>query len=273
MKNKLLILGLAAVLAMACWASAASATQIGDFVSNTDPSTGLAAEAIFDYTGTTLTITLINTQTGSFPSTFDSANTVCGLFFNATYLGSPYYVSSTTDRTNASAVVATGYPNANGSLVITGTSITYTQGTNISSHWAYDTFDYGGSNQGVGAAGFSGTGTQPNFDGQILGASGTGTAVDGVDYGILPAGYVTGLSPLTHINANTGVTGQPLVWNAVVFEFTGVMHQPDITQASFQYGTNLSDNFFTVPLPPSALLLGSGLLGLMGLGWRRRRQS
>jgi hypothetical protein len=28
---------------------------------------------------------------------------------------------------------------------------------------------------------------------------------------------------------------------------------------------------FVVPLPPSALLLGSGLLGLVGLGWRRRR--
>ncbi len=28
-----------------------------------------------------------------------------------------------------------------------------------------------------------------------------------------------------------------------------------------------------VPIPPSALLLGSGLLGLVGLGWRRRKES
>ena len=28
-----------------------------------------------------------------------------------------------------------------------------------------------------------------------------------------------------------------------------------------------------VPLPPSALLMGSGLLGLVGLGWRRRQTS
>jgi hypothetical protein len=28
-----------------------------------------------------------------------------------------------------------------------------------------------------------------------------------------------------------------------------------------------------VPVPPSALLMGSGLLGLVGLGWRRRKES
>jgi hypothetical protein len=27
----------------------------------------------------------------------------------------------------------------------------------------------------------------------------------------------------------------------------------------------------TVPIPPTVLLLGSGLLGLVGLGWRRRK--
>jgi hypothetical protein len=28
--------------------------------------------------------------------------------------------------------------------------------------------------------------------------------------------------------------------------------------------------FSTVPLPPAVLPLGSGLLGLLGLGWRRK---
>jgi len=35
----------------------------------------------------------------------------------------------------------------------------------------------------------------------------------------------------------------------------------------------LAGTFDTVPLPPSMLLLGSGLLGLVGLGWRRRKTS
>lgn len=46
------------------------------------------------------------------------------------------------------------------------------------------------------------------------------------------------------------------------------------------YGTNMPYAIFddyqvgsNVPLPPSMLLLGSGLLGLVGLGWRRRKTS
>ncbi len=32
-------------------------------------------------------------------------------------------------------------------------------------------------------------------------------------------------------------------------------------------------DFAPIPLPPSALLLGSGLLGLVGFGWRRRKNA
>jgi hypothetical protein len=30
---------------------------------------------------------------------------------------------------------------------------------------------------------------------------------------------------------------------------------------------------YMVPLPPTVLLLGSGLLGLVGLGWRRNKKN
>jgi hypothetical protein len=49
-----------------------------------------------------------------------------------------------------------------------------------------------------------------------------------------------------------------------------------LTQLAFSSDSGFTmDNFVDalIPLPPSALLLGTGLLGLVGLGWRRRKTS
>lgn len=60
-------------------------------------------------------------------------------------------------------------------------------------------------------------------------------------------------------------------------QFSGLFHidfnASGIAPGSFtstQLGSG--DVLNQVPIPPTALLLGSGLLGLVGLGWRRRKQ-
>jgi len=53
--------------------------------------------------------------------------------------------------------------------------------------------------------------------------------------------------------------------------FNGIYTVTGYGQNSVNY--TLTGTLSTVPLPPSMLLLGSGLLGLVGLGWRRRQAS
>jgi hypothetical protein len=70
--------------------------------------------------------------------------------------------------------------------------------------------------------------------------------------------------------------------NDFTLDYVGLLNQiPGYDAASYAYlhytyqcGNDFmmgSAQGFQVPLPPSALLLGSGLLGLVGLGWRRRK--
>lgn len=72
------------------------------------------------------------------------------------------------------------------------------------------------------------------------------------------------------------ITTTPVVWHLGA---GGLNNEVDInvdglTNFSFVWGTATCANDViagNVPIPPSALLLGSGLLGLVGFGWRRKQ--
>ena len=79
----------------------------------------------------------------------------------------------------------------------------------------------------------------------------------------------------TYSNANASIAGNgphnPFLNQTASFVLSipGVNSGTGIESATFYFGTCPGDGVY-VPIPPSALLLGSGLLGLVGLGWRKR---
>ncbi len=123
----------------------------------------------------------------------------------------------------------------------------------VSSRWAYAS----------GANGFAGNqGVSVMELGYFLGGALDGTGgntINGSNYSLVHG---------------TAFAGGGANINFVLDEVDIVLHLPsalasyDITDVTFHYGTEAIPG---VPIPASALLLGSGLLGLVGLGWRRKQ--
>jgi hypothetical protein len=146
----------------------------------------------------------------------------------------------------------------------------------VGGEWAYKALlsgAPGGAGLGVSSSGLSLFAPEDRFPGTNLQGP---DSVDGLQYGITSAGDDTA-------TGNPKVTGsQALIKNSVVYILSGSFlddNLPAITNVSFQYGTDFTEPNIpgdpgggsVVPIPPTMLLVGSGLLGLAG--WRKFRKS
>jgi hypothetical protein len=208
---------------------------------------GLGARADFTAAGGILTLTLTNTGTAD---ANNPAQVLTGVFFDIA--GNPTLTPATAQL-------------AGGSTVVYDPDLPNPFDGNVGGEWAYANFlastNPFNATQGVSSAGLGLFG-QANFNGPDLAAP---TAVNGVNYGILPAAWVPA-------GDNTGLTQSGgLIFNSVTFTlggFTGPLTNTTISNVGFQYGTAFSET----PHPPgvpdggmTVLLLGGALasLGMM----------
>jgi hypothetical protein len=242
MKRKFLVLAL--MMAVACWASTASAVTIDSTGYTFTAGTG---SAFFQDVGGTVTLVLSNTDASA---AYNPTDIITAFFWYSGTTLTPVTSTATTPGTGAFLTGGSTYVNFSST------------NENVGGEWAYNTGlnVLTGQNQGVNAAGLGLPNATPSFGGSNLDGP---AAVDGIDFSLLGIG---GIASGTGVSAD--ITGNPLINNSVTFTFTGAPDTFDIDSVQFYYGTS---NVPQVPIPPTALLLGSGLLGIVGLGWRRRR--
>ena len=90
----------------------------------------------------------------------------------------------------------------------------------------------------------------------------------GINFSIIGAWFQDWKNPL--LLELFGLAG-PELWNGAFNLSLNLANLPDNAfRSSAVYSGDLVNT--PVPIPPSALLLGSGILGLVALGWRRGRK-
>jgi hypothetical protein len=219
---------------------------VGSFLTAGSAKAVLSATGDFSISGTNhLILTLTNTSQ-------DDANVpteiLTAFFFNIAL--NPTLTPTSAVLGGTSIVIGDNDPVINGQPAGGVVGGEWALGQNIA---ALNPF---GASYGVSSAGFStGAFGQPNFPGDDLSPP---TAINGVNYGIAPAGYTAA----GDVGGLTNAGG--LIKNSVVFDlgtFAGSL--ADITPIAFQYGTQFGETSITVPDGGMTVqLLGAAFVGL-----------
>lgn len=263
MKSKIMVV--VAILAVMCWAGAALAYELNASnptlsFSTADGNLSNVFSHPADFTSGTATAVLTLVNPGAANAFLDivlTNTTAGGTPSNSGVLGALFWTSNTF------------FP---GSGTADGQIVNPAGGTDVSNFWGYASttglpFGFGtdvAGNQGVSAVGLgfgAATGTT-GFTPVATPGSNTNN-IDGIDYTIVATGTIFGPG---NFPTASGPNVEPFVHIT--------LNLPNATSYSFSdpeawWGTATGN---TVPLPPSVLLMGSGLLGLGLVGWRRRSQ-
>jgi hypothetical protein len=243
MKRVLTGLALACLLASA--ALPASITYAGS-------SGVLSAAATFEISGNDLIVTLNNTST--------TVSGVPSAILTAVYFSLPDGVSLTPVSAKVDA----------GGTVVNSGGTTAASGLVVGGEWAFANVTSAliAGNTGISSSGLGLFGPSDRFPGANLEGP---TNPDGVQYGIATPNY-------TAAQANGGLAGNSEIVGSVTFVLSGLpagFSLSDISDVEFQYGTSLSEPRVPadpVPEPASAMLIGSGMIGLSLLGRRLRKK-
>lgn len=219
----------------------------------TATSGALKADAGFTVSGSTLTLVLTNSASGSVSQ---PNQVLMGAFFNL-----PTGVS----LTPVSAAITSGSFGVNG---LNGSVVAI---SNVGAYWGFSpSVSYSGlGTNGVAASGLSGLFNQGSF-------FSPGANLGGADYGLVPAGF-TGSQPLSN--------NDPLISKSMTFtfSFTGNLSESYFSTSpanvSFQYGTAPTETNIRPPggntpgVPDSGSSLALGGIALIAMGFFARRFS
>jgi hypothetical protein len=134
------------------------------------------------------------------------------------------------------------------------------------------------TSEGIASAGYATTGFSQNignFNGNNLDDP---ASLDGINFGLVSS--ASGFTPNGGKNGKGGLKYDPLIQDSVTFVLDNVkgLAVSDISNVSFQYGTNISEGNIpgmppsvSVSEPPSGYVFGLGALLLLFRFWIRKR--